>query len=78
MPRRLKSLDAGEQIEAMTRKLASLDRRLANLQRLRPQSAAVQEVRAQRDAARRDLQYLVGHWHDAHGEPVQCAVAALG
>jgi hypothetical protein len=32
---RRKSLDADEQIEEMTQKLASLDRRLANLQRLR-------------------------------------------
>jgi len=43
----------------MTRKLASLDRCLANLQRLRSQSAAVQEVRAQRDRARIELRELV-------------------
>jgi hypothetical protein len=36
MPRHRKNLDADEQIEAMTRKLASLDRRLANLECLRP------------------------------------------
>jgi hypothetical protein len=59
MPRRRKIVDADEQIEAMTRKLASLDRRLANLQRLRSQSAAVQEVRAQRDRARIELRELV-------------------
>jgi hypothetical protein len=59
MPRRRKILDADEQIEAMTRKLASLDRRLANLQRLRSQSAAVREVRAQRDRARIELLELV-------------------
>ena len=59
MPRRRKIPDADEQIEAMTRKLASLDRRLANLQRLRSQSAAVQEVRAQRDRARIELRELV-------------------
>jgi hypothetical protein len=59
MPRRRKIVDADEQIEAMTRKLASLDRRPANLQRLRSQSAAVQEVRAQRDRARIELRELV-------------------
>jgi hypothetical protein len=59
MPRHRKSLDADEQIEEMTRKLASLDRRLANLECLRPQSAAVEELRAQRDQCRRDLQDLV-------------------
>jgi hypothetical protein len=58
MPRR-RFLDADEQIEAATRKLASLDRRLANLQRLRPLSAAVREVRAQRDRARMELLELV-------------------
>jgi hypothetical protein len=58
MPRRL-FLDADEQIEAVTRKLASLDRRLANLQRLRPGSASVRELRAQRDRARMELLELV-------------------
>jgi hypothetical protein len=60
MARRPKSLDADDQIDAMTIKLASLDRRLANLQRLRPRgSATVEELRAQRDQCRRDLQDLV-------------------
>jgi hypothetical protein len=58
MPRR-RFLDADEQIEAMTRKLASLDRRLANLECLRPGSAPAREVRAQRDRARMELLELV-------------------
>jgi hypothetical protein len=60
MSRLRKSLDADEQIEEMTRKLASLDRRLANLECLRPQtSASVRELRAQRDRARMELLELV-------------------
>ena len=60
MPRHRKSLDADDQIEAMTRKLASLDRRLANLECLRPKtSVSVRELRAQRDKARIELLELV-------------------
>jgi DNA repair ATPase RecN len=60
MPRHRKSLDADDQIEAMTRKLASLDQRLANLEYLRPKtSVSVRELRTQRDKARIKLLELV-------------------
>jgi hypothetical protein len=61
MPRRRKVQikSADELIEEATGRLASLDRRLANLKRLRPQSASVQELREQRDRARMELLELV-------------------
>jgi hypothetical protein len=59
MPRRRKSLDANEQIEEMTRKLASLDRRLANLECLRPWSAPCGRSAPSAIGARMELLELV-------------------
>jgi hypothetical protein len=51
---------AEELIDEATRRLADLDRRLAQLQRLRPQgSLSVKLARAERDLARIDLLELI-------------------
>ena len=51
---------ADELIDEATRRLADLDRRLAQLQRLRPlESLSVKLARAERDLARIDLLELI-------------------